>query len=187
MTSTLSTLKPWQNRAIIECIEESNCDRLTLIGRISAEAKIDPVTAESYLDSYNANPNEGAIGVIVKAVHKEQLNETVAEGKKAAAANQKKSTLPPHPTMTTGPVSSHNPAPPKQPPPVKQEAVVRQIISPIDDRPKKDPATGDGIVAQIIKLHQSGKSNKEIIEAGYNQSTVYRQVNEFKKRKLGLK
>lgn len=185
MTSTLSTLKTWQNRAIIECIEESNCDRLTLIGRITAEAKIDAVTAESYLDSYNANPNEGAIGVIVKAVHKEQLDEIVAEGKKAAAANKKTSALPPHPTMTTGTVETQ--PPPKQTPPVKQEAIVRQIISPIDDRPKKDPVTGEGVVAQILKLHLAGKSNKEIIEAGYNQSTVYRQVNEHKKRKLGLK
>jgi hypothetical protein len=38
-----------------------------------------------------------------------------------------------------------------------------------------------GKCARIIALHISGLKNKEIIELGFNKSTVYRQVGEFKK------
>lgn len=49
---------------------------------------------------------------------------------------------------------------------------------------KAEPAAkGLGVVAQIIELHKKGMSNKEIIESGFNKSTVNRQVNEYKKRK----
>ena len=39
-----------------------------------------------------------------------------------------------------------------------------------------------GIVAQIIELYKSGKTNKEIVDLGFNRNTVARQVSEFKKR-----
>lgn len=52
---------------------------------------------------------------------------------------------------------------------------------------KSDPAEGTGIVAQIIAHAESGKSTKEIIELGYNKSTVYRQYSEWKKRKAAAR
>lgn len=50
-----------------------------------------------------------------------------------------------------------------------------------------DPANGNGKVAQIIALAEQGKSTAEIIEMGYNKSTVYRQYSEWKKRKATVK
>lgn len=53
------------------------------------------------------------------------------------------------------------------------------------DLPKRattNEGKGTGIVAQIIELAEQGKSVGEIIEMGYNKSTVYRQVGEWKKR-----
>jgi hypothetical protein len=44
-----------------------------------------------------------------------------------------------------------------------------------------------GKVAQILALHDQGLSNNEIIERGYNKSTVYRQVHEYKQRKAAAK
>ena len=51
---------------------------------------------------------------------------------------------------------------------------------------EKAPKEGS-IISQIIDLHKSGKSNKEIIEMGYNKSTVNRQVSEFKKKQNDTK
>lgn len=53
--------------------------------------------------------------------------------------------------------------------------------------PKKDPITGNGTVAQIIKLAEEGKSVQEIIAMGFNRNTVYRQVGEWRKRKGAAK
>lgn len=47
---------------------------------------------------------------------------------------------------------------------------------------KKVPG-GKSIIEQILDLHREGKSNKEIVELGFNKSTVNRQVAEYKKRK----
>lgn len=52
---------------------------------------------------------------------------------------------------------------------------------------KSDPAEGTGKVAQIIALAEEGKSTKEIIDLGFNKSTVYRQVSEWRKRKQAAK
>lgn len=41
----------------------------------------------------------------------------------------------------------------------------------------------EGKVQAILRLHDSGKSNDEIIALGFNKSTVYRQVSEHRKRK----
>lgn len=51
----------------------------------------------------------------------------------------------------------------------------------------KNPANGTGIVAQIIALAEQGKSTQEIIAMGFNKSTVYRQVSEWRKRKKTAK
>jgi hypothetical protein len=53
------------------------------------------------------------------------------------------------------------------------------------DKPVK-AAGGKCIIEQILDLHKAGKSNKEIIAAGFNKSTVARQVSEYKKRE-GIK
>lgn len=45
------------------------------------------------------------------------------------------------------------------------------------------PKREGSVIQQIIQLHESGKTNKEIIALGFNKSTVGRQVSEFKKRK----
>lgn len=37
------------------------------------------------------------------------------------------------------------------------------------------------IIERILALHKAGKTNKEIIAAGFNKSTVGRQVSEYKK------
>lgn len=44
--------------------------------------------------------------------------------------------------------------------------------------PKKEGS----VIAQILALHIAGKTNKEIIELGFNKSTVGRQVSEYKKK-----
>jgi len=36
-----------------------------------------------------------------------------------------------------------------------------------------------GVVQKIIKLHRKRLSKKEIVQAGFNRNTVYRQVREF--------
>ena len=48
---------------------------------------------------------------------------------------------------------------------------------------RSSPENGTGKVAQIIALAEQGKSTAQIIELGFNKSTVYRQVSEWKKRK----
>jgi hypothetical protein len=69
--------------------------------------------------------------------------------------------------------------------PVEKEKEQYYVSSPL---PRKtdanaDPANGSGKVAQIIALAEQGKTTAEIIELGYNKSTVYRQYSEWKKRK----
>lgn len=44
-----------------------------------------------------------------------------------------------------------------------------------------EPAKGS-IIYQILELHKAGKSKAEIIAAGFNKSTVSRQVGEYIKR-----
>lgn len=50
---------------------------------------------------------------------------------------------------------------------VKLKAIVRDLHK-----------EGLGAVASIVKLYKKGFSKKEIIEAGFNKSTVYRQARE---------
>lgn len=80
--------------------------------------------------------------------------------------------------------------------PNKQRAKVIQMQTPVagsmsreqihkqqSSKQTKQPGKGGGLIEQILALHIAGKSNKEIIAAGYNKSTVGRQVSEYKKRK----
>lgn len=152
------SLKMWQNDALISLLEApSSPDDEKLLSDMMAEAKVDRITAESYLKSWRFNHKEGSIGVILTAVRKNRELE-----KKVAPATE---------TAVPGKIVVKTP-----------------IVVPDDDQPraKKDPSSGEGIVAAIIKLSDGGMSNSEIIAAGYNKSTVYRQVNEHKKRKKGL-
>jgi hypothetical protein len=44
-----------------------------------------------------------------------------------------------------------------------------------------------GIIEQIIDLHKTGKTNKDIIDMGYSKSTVGQQVAKFKREKAEKK
>lgn len=63
-----------------------------------------------------------------------------------------------------------------------------ESLSEIKSRSKKESVTttgepqSPGIIEQILAHHKAGKSNKEIVKLGFNKSTVYRQVGEFKKK-----
>lgn len=46
---------------------------------------------------------------------------------------------------------------------------------------------GEGKIDQILALHKSGQSNAEIVEAGFNKTTVSIQVAKFKKEKAEKK
>jgi hypothetical protein len=46
---------------------------------------------------------------------------------------------------------------------------------------KKEPGAGS-IIDQILTLHKAGKSRAEIVAAGFNKSTVARQVGEYEKK-----
>ncbi len=65
----------------------------------------------------------------------------------------------------------------------RQEPVAPAATTPAAAATKL-PGAGGTIIQQIIALHEKGLSNKEIIEKGFNKSTVARQVSEFKKRKM---
>lgn len=43
--------------------------------------------------------------------------------------------------------------------------------------PKKE----NGLIAQIIALHVKGKTNQQIVDAGFNKTTVSIQVAKYKK------
>ena len=40
---------------------------------------------------------------------------------------------------------------------------------------------GGSLIKEIIALHREGRSNAEIVDAGYNKNTVSRQVSLYKK------
>jgi hypothetical protein len=53
--------------------------------------------------------------------------------------------------------------------------------------PKADADKGPGKIEQIIALHKQGLSNKEIVEKGFNKTTVSIQVSKFKRAKEAAK
>lgn len=46
---------------------------------------------------------------------------------------------------------------------------------------------GPGKIEQILALHKAGKTNAEIVEKGFNKTTVSIQVSKFKKAKADKK
>jgi len=58
------------------------------------------------------------------------------------------------------------------------EEQAKQTAAEVTPKPKKEGS----IIEQILALHKAGKTNKEIIAAGFNKSTVGRQVSEYKKK-----
>ena len=56
-------------------------------------------------------------------------------------------------------------------------------------KPAKAPASkvkeGVGKIEQIIAFHKKGKTNAEIVEAGFNKTTVAIQVAKYKKDPKG--
>lgn len=48
---------------------------------------------------------------------------------------------------------------------------------------KEHPEERSTLIKDIIDLHKQGKTNKEIVEMGYNKNTVGRQICLYKKGK----
>ena len=63
------------------------------------------------------------------------------------------------------------------------DSVAANATAPVKSQKKEG---GKSIIEQIIELHEQGLSNKQIVEKGFNKSTVNRQVGEYKKRKEGI-
>lgn len=126
-----------QNTILIHLLETDDCSNdEALLVQMTADAKVDRHTADSYLRSWRFNHQEGAIGAIRSAVH--AINPTPTPAARLWVDDGKAG--------------------------------------------NKDPAEGTGKVAAIIALHKQGLSNKEIVDKGYNKSTVNRQVSEYRKR-----
>jgi hypothetical protein len=66
---------------------------------------------------------------------------------------------------------------------LKNEIFYVQNELPSPSKKSTDPANGTGKVAQIIQLAEKGFSTQQIIAQGFNKSTVYRQVSEWRQRK----
>lgn len=47
----------------------------------------------------------------------------------------------------------------------------------------KEEEKGPGKIEQILTLHKKGLSNQEIVDKGFNKTTVSIQVSKFKKEK----
>lgn len=88
------------------------------------------------------------------------------------------------PTVKAPGHSNTNPAPVNSKPDKSKEPTAPVKKPQANGNTEESPAGGNKI-QQIIALHKAGKSNKEIIEAGYNKSTVARQVSEYKKKNGG--
>ena len=65
----------------------------------------------------------------------------------------------------------------------KDSVKTKPVLEPLMvecEQVKKEP--GGDKIKQILELHKAGKTNAEIVAAGFNKSTVARQVSEYKKR-----
>ncbi len=67
---------------------------------------------------------------------------------------------------------------------------IEEFIARINDRNAEEDNDGEGVeelgkIAQILKCYAKGYSKKEIVKAGFNRSTVYRQCKEFDILKKG--
>lgn len=60
-------------------------------------------------------------------------------------------------------------------------AKIDELLNGKDDGESESEGMEGGKIDSILMLHAKGFTNSEIIEAGFNKSTVYRQVGELKK------
>jgi hypothetical protein len=50
-----------------------------------------------------------------------------------------------------------------------------------DDDGEDASPEGEGKIVKILRLHRAGYTRSEIVKAGFNRSTVYRQVGDFER------
>jgi hypothetical protein len=50
-----------------------------------------------------------------------------------------------------------------------------------DKQEESEGEEGGGKIVTILRLHRAGYSRAEIVKAGFNRSTVYRQVGDYEK------
>jgi len=157
------TLTMSQNDAIIRILKTDDTPDLTQLSqRICAEARVDEHVAEAYIRSWRYNHGQGgAIGRALAAYNERNPD--------AANTTTTSSIKKDHVVIDID--EKHGELP---------QSVVKEMVAACD---KIDPIRiPSGICGEIVRLHISGKSNKEIIAMGYNKSTVGRQVSEYKKR-----
>lgn len=69
----------------------------------------------------------------------------------------------------------------------KRQAKIQAILNAGQDNEDEDgemgEEEGEGKIKSILKLYTKGFTRKEIIQAGFNKTTVYRQTGEFNKLK----
>lgn len=63
----------------------------------------------------------------------------------------------------------------------KAKKATTKKAAPVKKATKNTEGKEPGKIAQIIELHKKGYSNAEIVEAGYNKTTVAIQVAKYKK------
>lgn len=56
-----------------------------------------------------------------------------------------------------------------------------EYLARMADGDSEDGEEGGGKIVTILRLHRAGYSRVEIVAAGFNRSTVYRQVGELEK------
>jgi len=174
-------LKQWQNDAIMELLLNSDFkDPDKLKNQIVAEARVTEVWAQAYIDSFKANSTQGSIGVIMSAYTtakrmERQLQQDKNEVKFKSELKKEADRSAVNPAIVTAVTERIVEV---------QSKSKRYAEQPKDRAPKRHlrPEEGAGAVGQILRMHIAGMSNQQIIEAGFNKSTVYRQTNEFRKR-----
>ena len=83
-------------------------------------------------------------------------------------------------------IATEQPAAPKK----SKRIPIEEYLARLADNSESDDlenstedSEGPGKIVMILRLFTQGYSRKEIISAGYNKSTVYRQTGEFMKLK----
>lgn len=154
----------WQDTKLAALMKGSQTNGISdarLIEQMIDQGKVDQQTAQAYMEQWRTDPNGDYVYIMDE-------DEGVAL-----------------PTLTTAKAQAAK----GQPPTIPTKAPTVAKVVPISASKRVTgqlPEDGNGTVAAILKLHREGKSNKEIIDAGYNRSTVSRQVGEYKKRQKGL-
>lgn len=152
----------WQNEIIIDALRLPIGDEEALLQKLMVDTKLSYDILDAYRRSWRFNHTQGAIAAIAKAVDVEK------------STNGAKLFIPAEFVNTGKPTP---PAPPTKP--IPQQIIVTNNHPTNNVLPLLE---GEGIVAAIIRHYNLGMSNEQIIGAGFNKSTVYRQVSEYKKR-----